>query len=79
MCRAGGMRLTGLTGGEILPAYGYQGKGKDWCGLLLGLIIFRLVAPPVHPGLVGPYLVLGAWFPSHLPLERTNCIQIFRL
>jgi hypothetical protein len=25
--------------------------------LLLGLVLFRLVAPPLQPGVVGPYLV----------------------
>jgi hypothetical protein len=29
-------------------------------------------APPLQPGVVGPYSVRGMWFPSHLPLERTK-------
>jgi hypothetical protein len=46
-------------------------------GLFLDLILFRCVAPPLHPGEVGPYSVRGVWFASHLPLERTSCIQIY--
>jgi hypothetical protein len=31
---------------------------KRWrCGLLSGLVHFRLVAPPLQPGVVGPYPV----------------------
>jgi hypothetical protein len=37
----------GLTSGEILPARGYQDGGKDWCGLLPGLVLFKLVVPPL--------------------------------
>jgi hypothetical protein len=75
-----GMRIrqTGLTGDEILPASGYCDGGKDWCRLLLGLVLFRLVVPPLQLGVIGPYLVQGTWFPSHLPLEGTksysNCL-----
>jgi hypothetical protein len=44
-------------------------------GLLLGLVLFRLVAPPLRLGVVGIYLVWGVWFPSHLPLDETDRIQ----
>jgi hypothetical protein len=46
-------------------------------GLLTRLVLFKLVAPPLQPGLVGLYLVWGVWFPSRLPLEGTGCIQNF--
>jgi hypothetical protein len=71
------MRLTGLTGDEILTTRGYRYKGKDYCGLLPGLVLFRMVAPPLQPRVVGPYLLWGAWFSSHLLLEGTDRIQIF--
>jgi hypothetical protein len=45
--------------------------------LLLGLVLFRLVAPPLQPRVVVLYLIWGVWFPSHLPLERTGHIQNF--
>jgi hypothetical protein len=70
----GGMRLTGLTGDEILTTRGYRYKGKDWCGLLPCLVLFMLVAPPLQPGDVGPYLVWGAWFSNRLSLEGTDRI-----
>jgi hypothetical protein len=54
------MRLTGLTGDKILLVYSYQDKEKDWCGLLLSLVLFRLVEPPLPLGVVEPYLVWGA-------------------
>jgi hypothetical protein len=41
------------------------------------LVLFRLVAPLLQLGMVEPYLIWGAWFPSHVPLEETGCIQIF--
>jgi hypothetical protein len=46
-------------------------------GLLSGLVLFRLVAPPVQSRVVGSYLVQGVWFPSHLSLEGTGRIQNF--
>jgi hypothetical protein len=49
------IRQVGLIGGEILPARDHLGEGKDWCGLLPGLILFRLVVPPLQPGVVGLY------------------------
>jgi hypothetical protein len=33
------------TGGEILPAHVYRNEEERWFGFLLGLILFRLVAP----------------------------------
>jgi hypothetical protein len=35
------------------------------------------MVPPIQPGVVGPYLVLGTWLLSHLSPERTGRIQIF--
>jgi hypothetical protein len=40
-----------------------------------GFIFFRLVAPPLLPGVMGPYPVSSACFPSHLLLEGTDHIQ----
>jgi hypothetical protein len=40
----------------------------------MGIGLFRLVGSPLQPGVVAPYLVQGAWFPSHLPLEGTGRI-----
>jgi hypothetical protein len=34
------MMRTRLIGGEILPTQGYRDRGKYWCGLLLGLVLF---------------------------------------
>jgi hypothetical protein len=50
---------NGLTGGKILPAHDYHNEGKRWCGLLSGLVLFRLVVLPLQPGVVGPYPVRG--------------------
>jgi hypothetical protein len=41
---------------------------------LLNLILFRLVAPLVSPGVVMSYQVQDAWFPSHLLLVGTGRI-----
>jgi hypothetical protein len=71
VCWAGGMRIySGQTGGEILPVRGYHGGREDWYGLFPGLVLFRLVAPPLQQGVLGPYLVWGAWFLSRLLLEK---------
>jgi hypothetical protein len=67
-----GIRQTWLIGGEILPTHGYRDGRKDWCGLLQGLALFRLVVPPLQPGVVGPYPIQDTWFPSHLLLEKTG-------
>jgi hypothetical protein len=68
------MRRTGLTGGEILCAHGFQDSGKCRYGLPLGLVCFRFMVPPLQPEVVGPYPVRGAWLPSHLLLEGTDRI-----
>jgi hypothetical protein len=60
---------SGLTGGKILLACGHQNGRKDWCRLLLGLVLFRLVVPLLQLGVVGLYPVQDIWFPNHLPLE----------
>jgi hypothetical protein len=68
------MIYSGQTCGEILHVRDYPDKREDQYELFLSLILFRLVAPPLQPGVVGPYLIYGAWFPSHLPLEGTSRI-----
>jgi hypothetical protein len=65
---------SGQTSGEILPIHGYYDGRKDQYRSFMGIGLFRLVGPPLHPGVVAPYLVQGAWFPSHLPLEGTGHI-----
>jgi hypothetical protein len=72
------MRKSGPTSGKILLTYDYQDRGTYWCKLLPSLILFRLVVPPLQSGVVAPYLVQGAWFPSRLPQEGTSRIQIFK-
>jgi hypothetical protein len=48
-----------------------------WRGLLLGLVLFKLVVPPLQLVVVGPYLVRGGvWFPNHLLLVGTGGNQI---
>jgi hypothetical protein len=63
------------TCGEILHAHIYHNEGKRRCGLLLGLVLFRLVTPPLQPGVVESYPVQGVWFPSYLLLEGTGRIK----
>jgi hypothetical protein len=72
----GGRRVR-QTDDEILPVHVYHNEEERWCGLLLGLVLFRLVAPPLPPGVVEPYLVRGVWFPSHLLMEGISHIQNF--
>jgi hypothetical protein len=62
-----------------MPVHSYRYRGNEWCRLLPGLDFFRLVAPPLLLGVVGPFLVRGARFPNHLPLEKTGRIQSFGL
>jgi hypothetical protein len=69
-----GGRWVGQTGGKILPTYVYRNEEERWCRLLPGSVLFWLVAPPLHLGMVGPYLVRGVWFPSYLLLEGTDHI-----
>jgi hypothetical protein len=72
----GGMWVR-RTGGKILPAHVYHSEEERLPELLLGLVYFRLVVPPLQPRVVGPYLVRGVWFPSRLLLEGTGRIQNF--
>jgi hypothetical protein len=44
-----------------VPIVGWKKRKR---GLLLRLDLFRLMAPPLQPGVVGLYLVRGVWFPS---------------
>jgi hypothetical protein len=46
-------------------------------GLLLDLVHFKLVVPPLQSGVVGCYLVRGVQFPSSLLLVGTGHNQIF--
>jgi hypothetical protein len=48
-------RREGQTGGEIPFAHANCRAEKRWRGLFLGLVFFRLVAPPLQPGVVGPF------------------------
>jgi hypothetical protein len=47
--------------------------------LLLGLVLFGFVAPPLRSRVVGLYLIGGVWFLSHLLLEGSGRIQNFEL
>jgi hypothetical protein len=38
--------------------------GMRWHELLPGLVLFRLVAPPLQPGVVGPYPIRGVLYPG---------------
>jgi hypothetical protein len=40
-----GGRWNGLTGGEILPVHSCHNEGKQWCGLLPGLVPFLVGGP----------------------------------
>jgi hypothetical protein len=53
------MSDNGLAGGEILPARCHQDGGMNWCRLDSDLDLFRLVLPPLPPGVVGLYLIRG--------------------
>jgi hypothetical protein len=44
------------------PIVGWK---KHKRGLLPGLVFFRLVAPPLQPGVVGLYPVQGVWHPRN--------------
>jgi hypothetical protein len=72
-------RRLGQTSGEIIHVRSYRRVEKWRRDLLLRLVLFGLVAPPLQPGVVGPYPVHGVWFSSRLPLEGTNRIQNFGL
>jgi hypothetical protein len=72
-----GGRWNGMTASEILPPHDYRNEGKRWCGLVPGLILFRLVTPPLQQIVVGSYPVRDVWFSSHLLLEVIGRIQNF--
>jgi hypothetical protein len=38
----------------------------------VGLVLFRLLVPPLQSGVVGSYLVWGIWFSSRLLLQGTG-------
>jgi hypothetical protein len=54
-----GGRWAGQTGCKILHAHIYRDEEKCRCVLFLGLVLFRLVAPPLQLGVVGPYPIRG--------------------
>jgi hypothetical protein len=54
-------RLDGQSGDEILVVHANRMVEKQWCGLFLGLICFRLVAPPFQLGVVGPFSWYGVY------------------
>jgi hypothetical protein len=59
----------------LVPIVGWK---KCKCGLLLGLVLFSLVAPPLRPGVVGLYLVRGDLLLILLPFEnRENRCKFF--
>jgi hypothetical protein len=57
----------------------YRFEGKRGCGLLPGLVLSRLVAPPLQLEVVGPYPVRDVWFLRRLLMVETGCIQNFEL
>jgi hypothetical protein len=65
------MRWVGLTGDEILSAHVYRG-GVSVVVDYTRVCLFRLVAPPLQPGVMGYYSVRSAWFLNHVPLEGTG-------
>jgi hypothetical protein len=65
---------NGWVGGKILIVHGYCDEWEDPYKLFPGLILFRLVDPPLQSRVVGLYLVRGTWFPSRLLLEETDYI-----
>jgi hypothetical protein len=67
------MRRVGLTGGEILFACVYRDEVSadvDYTQVWS----FELGSPSSSARCGGTYLVWGAWFPSHVPLEETGHI-----
>jgi hypothetical protein len=68
---------SGWVGGKIMTVCRYYDGGEDRYRLFPGLILFRLVVPPLQPRVVEPYLVRGTWFPNRLLLKGTDRIQIF--
>jgi hypothetical protein len=68
---------SGLVGGKILTVRRYCDGREDQYALFPGLVLFRLVTPPLQPGVVGPYPIWDTWFPSRLSLKGTSRIQKF--
>jgi hypothetical protein len=54
------MIYSGQTGGKILSIRGYCDEREDRYISFMGLVLFRLVAPPLQQGVVGLYPVWGA-------------------
>jgi hypothetical protein len=50
-----------------------------WHRIHLGLVLFKLVVPPLQLGVLVPFLVWGVRFPSRLLLVGTGHNQIFGL
>jgi hypothetical protein len=50
------------------------GWRSDGHGSFPGLVLFRLVTPPLQPKVVGHFLAQGVWFHNHLPLEGIDHI-----
>jgi hypothetical protein len=48
---------SGQIGGEILSVYGYHDGREDRYESFLSLIPFRLVAPPLQPGVLGSTII----------------------
>jgi hypothetical protein len=48
-----------------------------WHGLLLSLVLFKLMVPPLQLGVVERYPIRGVWFPSRLLLVGTCRNQIY--
>jgi hypothetical protein len=69
-----GREADRAAGGEILPTHINHNEEERYCILFSALVHFRLVAPPLQQGVVGPYMVWGVWFTSHLLLDGTGRI-----
>jgi hypothetical protein len=52
-------RQVGQIGGKILPSHVCHNEEERWCVLLPGSALFRLMAHPLQPGVVGSYPVRG--------------------
>jgi hypothetical protein len=78
-CLGRGGRRDGQTGDKIQFVCAYHRVEKWRHGFPPGLILFRLAAPPLQTGVVGPYLVWGIRFPSRLLLEGNSRIQNYGL
>jgi hypothetical protein len=56
-------RWEGQTGGEIPSSRANHRVERRWHGSFLRLVIFGLVAPPLHPGVVGLFPGTGCMVP----------------